>query len=602
MYKRTEPSLFPRLALFFWNKDFEKKFFSSEKTISNLQSSKSEDLQRVESSSEVQNFLINKLTTGANSNLEIFSQAYCGHQFGHFNILGDGRAHVIGDVEEKQKKIESQKSEMTQPNDSFQKAHLYLDQKSFFLKRYEIQLKGSGATPFSRNGDGRAALGPMIRELLVSECLAGLNISTTRCLGLFKTGEIIQRRQVEPGAIMVRAAESHVRVGTFQWAAYQQDRKLIQDLADYCWNRIYKTRFESENSSSIDVNVNSEIGFEANFKSGNRQKSSEGLSGFVDSTNEKFTHQETPYFDKKLQNKKLFEWVIDRQAKLVAQWMNVGFIHGVLNTDNVSIAGETLDFGPCAFLNEYDPLTVFSSIDIQGRYAFGQQPSITQWNLARWAECLIPVILDEKDGSQSAVQEVVQYLESQLEVYPKLFSKYYRENLLKRLGIFNIDSGDGELVDELLRLMHENHLDYHETFLYLTYGNLSSEVLTKFLSIRGPEDLPLNFNEMRESLQKRFSEKKFICLQDWNLKFAIRLQTEKVDPLDRLMRMSSENPIVIARNYWVEKAIQEAVEEQKGELMGTLLEAFKNPFNFKWLFEPISVNQDLKGYQTFCGT
>jgi uncharacterized protein YdiU (UPF0061 family) len=317
----------------------------------------------------------NALPTGA----EPIAQAYAGSQFGHFNVLGDGRAILLG--------------EQITPSGM----------------RYDIQLKGAGATTYSRRGDGRAALGPMLREYIMSEAMHALGIATTRSLAVVTSGESVYRSSVLPGAILTRVAASHIRVGTFQLAASQlastrDDTAAVKALADYTLQRHFPDLIATEN----------------------------------------------PYLA-------LLQAVAERQAKLLAQWMLVGFIHGVMNTDNMSICGETIDYGPCAFMDSYDPATVFSSIDTQGRYAFANQPPIAQWNLARFAETLLPLLHAQRAQS-------VAIAENALQEFATGYEQHWLSGMRAKLGLFHAEEADRQLVDSLLSCMQNHGLDYINTF------------------------------------------------------------------------------------------------------------------------------------------
>src|ERR1700726_96052 len=310
---------------------------------------------------------------------ESIAMAYAGHQFGHFvPQLGDGRAILLGEV---------------------------IDQQGV---RRDIQLKGSGPTPFSRRGDGRAALGPVLREYIVSEAMAALGIPTTRSLAAVMTGESVLRETPLPGAVLTRVASSHIRVGTFQYFAARGDTEGVRRLADHVIGRHYP----------------------------------------------QLANAERPYHA-------LLEAVIARQADLVARWLLVGFIHGVMNTDNTSISGETIDYGPCAFMDHYDPAMVFSSIDEQGRYAYGNQPRIALWNLTRLAECLLPLFSSEQDKAISEAQ-------SALADFAEKFDAAYQAGLRAKLGLFTARDGDPLLAQELLETMARNQADFTLTFRRLS--------------------------------------------------------------------------------------------------------------------------------------
>lgn len=310
------------------------------------------------------------------------AQAYAGHQFGGFTMLGDGRAILLG------------------------------EHRTPAGQLVDIQFKGSGQTPFSRRGDGRAALGPMLREYLISEAMAALGIATTRSLAVVTTGEPVYRQTVQRGAVLTRVAASHLRVGTFQYVAARQDVAHLQTLADYAIARHYPE---------------------------------------VASVPQKYLA--------------FFRAVADRQAKLVAQWQLVGFIHGVMNTDNMAISGETIDYGPCAFMNTYDPATVFSSIDHGGRYAYGNQPRIAQWNLARFAETLLPLLDPQRERAIALASEV-------LEAYPGLYEQYWLAGMRRKLGLQTSDAEDQELIQSLLDWMQRTQADFTNTFRDLAEEDL----------------------------------------------------------------------------------------------------------------------------------
>ena len=315
----------------------------------------------------------NLLPEGSNA----ISQAYAGHQFGHFTMLGDGRAVLMGE-------------------------HISKNNE-----RFDIQFKGSGKTPFSRNGDGRAALGPMLREYIISEAMHALNIPTTRSLAVVKTGEDVIREDVLQGAILTRVASSHIRVGTFQYITARQNKDELKILVNYTIDRHYPNIKASKNQA-LD----------------------------------------------------LLKVLMEKQIDLVINWMRVGFVHGVMNTDNMTISGETIDYGPCAFMDIYDPQTVFSSIDQLGRYAYFNQPSITKWNLARLAECLIPLINENKDKAIEIATETINSFEKKYEIK-------WLNMMRDKLGLFGEDPKDQVLILDLLTWMHQNKADYTNTFCFL---------------------------------------------------------------------------------------------------------------------------------------
>ena len=334
------------------------------------------DFSEIDNEKLALTFSGNQLPDGS----ETIAQAYAGHQFGHFTLLGDGRALVIGEHIDKSK------------------------------KRYDIQFKGSGKTPYSRSGDGRAALGPMLREYIISEAIHNLKIPTTRSLAVVKTGENVIREKNLEGAVLTRIASSHIRIGTFQYACISKDKNDLKALFDYTIERHYPHI--------------------RNFK--------------------------FPAIE-------LLNIVTEKQIDLIIDWMRVGFIHGVMNTDNVAISGETIDYGPCAFMDTYDPRTVFSSIDYYGRYAFSNQPSIIKWNLEKFAEALIPLIDTDSNKSIEMAKEVLKDFDTK-------FKKGWFKMMRKKLGLKGEESKDENLIAELLSWMHQNKADYTNTFCHLMDG------------------------------------------------------------------------------------------------------------------------------------
>jgi uncharacterized protein YdiU (UPF0061 family) len=420
----------------------------------------------------------NTLPEGA----EPLAQAYAGHQFGHFTMLGDGRALLLG--------------EQIAPDGT----------------RFDIQLKGSGPTPFSRRGDGRAALGPMLREYLVSEAMHALGIPTTRSLAVVTTGEPVYREEVLPGAILTRVAASHIRVGTFQYAASLEDPTALKTLADYTIQRHYPQLVEADN----------------------------------------------PYLA-------LLHVVADRQATLVAQWMHVGFIHGVMNTDNMAISGETIDYGPCAFMDSYDTETVFSSIDRQGRYAYLNQPPIAQWNLARFAEALLRLI----DGN---TQRAIRLAEDAVYAFPDKYEQAWLAGMRRKLGLLDEAPDDRELANELLTAMHAHGLDYTNTMRALA--------TTQSIDAVAPD------------------------LQSWLVRWQARFRNQAAGMDAALKTMRTANPAVIPRNHLVEAALGAAVRDNDLGPFERLQQALAAPY------EETPDNADYRSppavrdraYQTFCGT
>ncbi|WP_202708009.1 protein adenylyltransferase SelO [Sporosalibacterium faouarense] len=439
------------------------------------------NIQYLESNNGIAIFAGNRAPEGS---LPI-AQAYAGHQFGHFTKLGDGRAILLGE-------------QITPQNN-----------------RFDIQLKGSGRTPYSRRGDGRATLGPMLREYIISEAMYGLGIPTTRSLAIVTTGESVIRETELPGSILTRVASSHIRVGTFEYASQWSTVEDLKALADYTIKRHYP---------------------------------------YIDS-------DENPYI-------LLLQEVIKRQASLIAKWQLVGFIHGVMNTDNMTISGETIDYGPCAFMDKYDPATVFSSIDTHGRYAYGNQPTIAAWNLARFAETLLPLL----DGNQERAIEVAQ---KEIADFHKLYRNNWIKGIRAKLGIFNEESQDEFLIEELLNLMNKYNADYTNTFLALTFDTLDNMDL--------------------------FNTEEF---KNWYKKWQERLdrQQESKDSSHQLMKDS--NPALIPRNHRVEEALEVAVEKEDYTVMERLLHALSKPYahlpeqaDYSTLPPPSN-----EPYRTFCGT
>ncbi|MDI1362490.1 protein adenylyltransferase SelO family protein [Methylotenera sp.] len=427
----------------------------------------------------------NTIPTGA----EPIAQAYAGHQFGHLNMLGDGRAILLGE-------------------------HLTPE-----ANRYDIQLKGAGVTAYSRRGDGRAALGPMLREYIISEAMYALGIPTTRSLAVVTTGEPVYRDSILPGAILTRVATSHIRVGTFQFAASHDDPEIIRTLADYTLNRHFHECISTENKYLSLLNA-----------------------------------------------------VIDKQAKLIAQWMHIGFIHGVMNTDNMSICGESIDFGPCAFMDSYDPATVFSSIDQQGRYAFGNQPPIAQWNLTRFAETLLPLIHQD-------LEEAIRLAEKALKAFSDKYQQYWLAGMRAKLGLLTEEPDDLTLIEELLNCMKKYRIDYTNTF-----RDLSSSLVV---------NTPI-------SAEKNIDTPDFIT---WHHQWRKRLSSQTASLDDAIALMLKTNPAVIPRNHQVEAALS-AAESGDFTVLEKLLEVLSQPFkddasHMSYRNPPLPTAMP---YKTFCGT
>jgi len=420
------------------------------------------------------------------------AMAYAGHQFGHFvPQLGDGRAILLGEV---------------------------IDADGV---RRDIQLKGSGPTPFSRRGDGRAALGPVLREYIVSEAMAALGIPTTRSLAAVVTGESVMRETPLPGAVLTRVASSHIRVGTFQYFAARGDTEGVRRLADHVIGRHYPD----------------------------------------------LANAERPYHG-------LLGAVIARQAELVARWLLVGFIHGVMNTDNTSISGETIDYGPCAFMDHYDPATVFSSIDEQGRYAYANQPRIALWNLTRLAECLLPLFSDQQD---KAVEEA----QSALGDFADLFSTAYQAGLRAKLGLFTAREGDRELAQDLLNAMAGNQADFTLTFRHLADAAPDQNLD----GVRGLFADPTAFDE-------------------WAVRWSQRIAEEPQSAGERQAAMRKVNPAFIPRNHRVEAVIEAAVNRDDFALFEELLAVLSKPYDDQPEFSAYAdpPEPDQRVLQTFCGT
>jgi len=380
-------------------------------------------------------------------------------------------------------------------------------------KRIDIQFKGSGRTPYSRSGDGRAALGPMLREYIISEAMHGLNIPTTRSLAVVATGEMVQREVALQGAVLTRVASSHLRVGTFQYLAARQDIKSLKELVSYTIKRHYPEFINSKNQAL-----------------------------------------------------ELLRIVIKKQAYLIAEWMRVSFIHGVMNTDNMTISGETIDYGPCAFMDYYDPKTVFSSIDLHGRYAFGNQPNIAEWNLARFAESILPLFdLDNKKAISIAEQEINNFKD--------IFKNNFTKMMKGKLGLISNEIEDDKLMKDLFQLMFKNEADYTNTFVYLMNGSVPQEKLIK--------------------------DKNFI---EWKNKWNSRLSKNQ-DIIKAKELMTKNNPIIIPRNHLIESALSKAEQGNLDEFNKLIL-ALKDPYKDNGQYTGLKnpAPQSEKKYQTFCGT
>ena len=427
---------------------------------------------------------------------EPLAQAYAGHQFGHFvPQLGDGRTNLLGEV-------------------------IGLDGK-----RYDLQLKGSGPTPFSRRGDGRAALGPVLREYLVSEAMAAMGVPTTRALAAIATGEPVVRETMLPGAVLTRVAASHLRVGTFQYFAAQGDVEGLRALAEHAIGRHYPSA----------------------------AKSGRPIRFFL-------------------------EGVIGRQARLVAQWMLLGFIHGVMNTDNTSISGETIDYGPCAFLEAYDPAKVFSSIDHQGRYAYSNQPHAMHWNLVRLAEALLPLLVEEAGSNEAGPASAYEALAT----FAPQFDHARSAGLCRKLGLLTHTRGNIALADDLLERMAKNRADFTLTFRRLC--DAAEEV-------SADEKVGALFNDPAS-------------YHSWAAAWRTRLDQEEMPAATRAATMRACNPAVIPRNHRVQEVIDAAVQRQDFQPFQRLLQAVTHPWERcvdRQSYEaPAKPDECI--HATFCGT
>jgi len=420
------------------------------------------------------------------------AMAYAGHQFGNFvPQLGDGRAILLGEVKDRNG------------------------------RRRDIQLKGAGPTPFSRRGDGRAALGPVLREYIVSEAMHALGIPTTRALAAVTAGQPVYRETVLPGAIFTRVAASHIRVGTFQFFAARGDTDGLRILADYVIARHYP---------EIRDRVN-------------------------------------PYLA-------LLEAVAERQASLIARWLHVGFIHGVMNTDNMTVSGETIDFGPCAFMDAYNPATVFSSIDRNGRYAYANQPAIGQWNLARLGETLIPLIDPSADTAIDLANTVIK-------AYGERFQSHWLSGMRAKIGLANEEDGDLELIQSLLAIMQQQNADFTLAFRRLAYLTADDDVTDFASTFEDPQSVT-----------------------PWLERWRKRLARDPQSATARAQAMRKVNPSFIPRNHRIEQAIQAAIEDEDFSLFEALLEVLSRPYEDQPAFAPYAEPPQPaeRVLQTFCGT
>jgi serine/tyrosine/threonine adenylyltransferase len=412
------------------------------------------------------------------------AQAYAGHQFGHFTALGDGRAILLG--------------EQITPSGV----------------RIDIQLKGAGQTRFSRRGDGRAALGPMLREYIISEAMHALGIPTTRSLAVATTGDPVYRETVLEGAVLTRVASSHIRVGTVQWAAAHDDHEALRALAEYTIARHYPE---------------------------------------IASVPERYLL--------------LFEAILARQAHLIARWQLVGFIHGVMNTDNMALSGETIDYGPCAFMDAYDPATVFSSIDHGGRYAYGNQPGIAQWNLARLAEAMLPLF-------DADIDRAAERATAALGRFPVLFEQHWIGGMRSKLGLFTQEAEDTALIKDLLDWMQRRSADFTNTFRTLTTGCVAADIMADDADFDG-----------------------------WHQRLETRRTRQPQSVADAKDRMCRHNPAYIPRNHKVEEALEAATTDGDFSPIDRLLDVLATPYDHRRdlpMFSTPEIPQ--RRYQTFCGT
>lgn len=439
------------------------------------------NVENLQSEDGVEVLAGNQIPEGASP----LAQAYAGHQFGHFTMLGDGRAVLLG------------------------------EQITPLGERFDIQLKGSGRTPYSRGGDGRAALGPMLREYIISEAMHALGIPTTRSLAVVATGESVIRETDLPGAILTRVAASHLRVGTFQYVAKWGTVEELRILADYTLKRHYP-EVEADESRYLS----------------------------------------------------LLKEAIKRQAILISKWQLVGFIHGVMNTDNMTISGETIDYGPCAFMDAYDPDTVFSSIDTQGRYAYGNQPYIAGWNLARFAETLLPLLHDDQEQAVKLAQDAISD-------FMGLYHSNWLAGMRAKLGIFNEEKQDESLIEDLLKMMQEYRADYTNTFRALTFERQEDTVL-----FGAPE------------------------FTQWLEMWKVRLERQEESKASSHQLMRSSNPALIPRNHQVEAVLEAAVKQGDYSVMEKLLHVLSSPYAHTPEQDEYSTlpGPSTSPYRTFCGT
>jgi len=471
-YQRSEPTPVASPKLFLWNSELAERL----QLPAELQGD-SETLAKL--------FSGNTLLPGSTP----IAAAYAGHQFGNFNPqLGDGRAHLLGVLSDRQG------------------------------QEFDLQLKGSGPTPFSRGGDGRCAIGPAAREFIMSQAMTALGVPTTECLAVVSTGEPVYRDTAVPGAVVTRVASSHVRVGTFQYFAAQDDQQSLNALCNYTIKKHFPTILQQP----------------------------------------------------KQRYALLLEQVIDKQIQLVVEWMRVGFIHGVMNTDNCAIAGDTIDYGPCAMMGSYQPNTVYSSIDRSGRYAFGNQPTITHWNMTRFAECLLSLVEQDPDHSR-------QQLEVLIADFPARFSRSYYTMLAGKFGLTENDSdAERKLFDSLLDLFSEHKLDYTLTFNRFGQALTDANIAAQLTSQLGPA---------------------FVSWQQ-------TVTQQQRSPESTQQAMAQYNPQVIPRNHHVEAVLRECEQTGKADAAEHFLAVLRSPYSETadmHRYQDIAADRD-RSYQTFCGT
>lgn len=435
------------------------------------------------------------------------AQAYAGHQFGGFNMLGDGRAILLG--------------EQITPDG----------------QRFDIQLKGAGPSLYSRRGDGRATLSAVLREYLMSEAMYHLGIPTTGSLAATLTGEQVRRETMQPGGVLTRVAASHIRVGTFEYIARFESKEVLETFVDYTIQRHYPSLAEADNKALA-----------------------------------------------------LLEAVLERQVHLITHWMRVGFIHGVMNTDNMSIAGETIDYGPCAFMNRYHPATAFSAIDVQRRYAYGNQPPIAQWNLARLAGALLPLIHDTSEKAIELAQPIINN-------FPNLYHGAWLQMMRQKLGWAGAQEGDADLITALLDWMEQQNADYTNTFLLLQAqltNTAGSGRIAQWMDQYGLIGKAV-------SREQGYDETVF---KQWLLQWRQRVGAQGQTDAAALQMMQMVNPVYIPRNHQVEAALAAATQQQDYTLFNKLLTVLSNPYevqngNESYQMPPVD---DEQGYQTFCNT